>query len=328
MLYIAHRCLLNALEVCEQGRLEVRREAGSPAHVMIMGIRNGGGAVGELCQEAEGLAEVVRAAAATSPLLRSQAEAATAAQGWLREVRQTTLLQHEEAARDHPAPPPPPPAAGMQLLRCSDQDSVAESSAALVLSYLDHTPDAVICVAAGSTPTKLYRLLAMAQREHPQRFARVRIVQLDEWNGLGPEQEGSCSAYITHHVLRPWGIDPHRSLAFNGVARDPEAECGRVALALARWGGIDVSILGLGLNGHLGFNEPRKERGKEPGNEPTTDPAAGGSPLPSFSSMSPSGLLRSVHVAELTPSSQGHSMIAATGLALTTGLTLGLFHAI
>lgn len=95
----------------------------------------------------------------------------------------------------------------------------------------------------------------------PALFGAVRIVKLDEWAGLAMDHESTCEAYLRRHVLAPLGIkhdDRERYLSFDSMAPDLAAEATRVEAALqsSEWGGVDVCVLGLGVNGHLGLNEP------------------------------------------------------------------------
>ena len=152
----------------------------------------------------------------------------------------------------------------------------------------------MLCIATGSSPTEAYRLLAEEFQKTPELFEQIRIVQLDEWKGLGDRMHpSSCEAYIRQKLIGPLSVSEERYIAFNGCAVDGEAECARVSQALEEWGGIDIAVLGLGLNGHLGFNEPQSR-------------------------------VRTAHVAQLSAASQTHTMIAEQGVVCTEGLTLGL----
>jgi galactosamine-6-phosphate isomerase len=86
-------------------------------------------------------------------------------------------------------------------------------------------------------------------------FDRLRLIALDEWGGLPATNQGSCQFQLRREIVAPLRIE-NRFIAFDGDATNPQAECGRVAAWLAQHGPIDVCVLGLGINGHLGFNEP------------------------------------------------------------------------
>ena len=82
------------------------------------------------------------------------------------------------------------------------------------------------------------------------------MIKLDEWGGLAAGDEATCEAYLRRHLLGPLGVTPDRYTGFRVDAPDPAAECDAVASALDERGPVDVAVLGLGVNGHLGFNEP------------------------------------------------------------------------
>lgn len=160
----------------------------------------------------------------------------------------------------------------------------------ILRSTLKAKPDAVLCLATGASPEALY---ALAARE-PSLFAKARIVKLDEWYGLSPDHPATCQYYLQRNFVGPIGISRDRYLAFKSDAADPGRECARITRGLAKWGGIDLAILGIGVNGHLGLNEPADE------------------------------LIPQTHVATLTAQTKTHAMLKDTGAHATKGLTLGL----
>ena len=171
-----------------------------------------------------------------------------------------------------------------------DREALDREAAALVWEAAGAKPDLLICLASGETPTGTYGLLAAA----PERLASARFIQLDEWAGLGADDPASCAAYLERTVRSPLAVPPERWIGFRGDAPDTAAECQRVEAALAAAGPIDLCILGLGRNGHLGLNEPAE----------SFDPCC--------------------HVATLAEQSRGHSMLAGTAASVRQGLTLGL----
>ena len=170
---------------------------------------------------------------------------------------------------------------------------MSQKAADIVLEEVRHKPNLVICAATGSSPKLLYQILAEENQKQEQLFQKAQVMPLDEWIGL-PSSEGSCHAYIKEHILIPLQISEARYFDFNADALSLENECERLQLVLKNKGPIDVCILGLGKNGHLGFNEPAKE------------------------------LQPHCHVANLALQSQEHSMIGNTKSKPTKGLTLGM----
>jgi galactosamine-6-phosphate isomerase len=133
----------------------------------------------------------------------------------------------------------------------------------LILDTIRRKPDALVCVATGASPVGVYACLA----QHRASLGQVRVLKLDEWGGLAPDDPATCEVYIRQHVLEPWHVPTERYLGFISNARDPQAECERVAQVIALAGGIDVCILGMGADGHIGLNYPATE--VPPGPHPT-----------------------------------------------------------
>lgn len=181
-----------------------------------------------------------------------------------------------------------------QLFVHADYEELSRHAARTVMHLAMHEPDLLVCAATGASPTRTCEIIASAWQGRPDHTGRMRIVKLDEWGGLSGDDPGSCEAYLRRHLLGPLSISDDRYLGFRGGASSPETECRRVADALGAMGPIDVCVLGLGLNGHLGFNEPAD------------------------------ALHPHAHVATLSPESLAHPMVKGSGKPITYGLTLGM----
>ncbi len=175
-----------------------------------------------------------------------------------------------------------------------DYEKMSKQAAEDILALVAGHPKAVICLATGSTPTHTYELLAKGAKGEEKRFANVHIVKLDEWGGLPIDHPSTCEFYLRKYVLTPLGISQERFLSLRPDAGEPKAECARVQAELDRLGGIDLCVLGLGVNGHLGFNEPAE-------------------------SIQPY-----VHVAALAPKTQKHPMLEGSEIVPSYGMTLGM----
>ena len=187
------------------------------------------------------------------------------------------------------------PAPGFRCLVKDSFHDMSRAAAEVMADELRRKPGLLLCAATGSTPTPAYGFLTAKKKEEPDLFRSLRILKLDEWGGLPMEDAGSCETYLQNHLIRPLEIPPARYISFQSRA-GPEAECRRITEALHENGPIDLCVLGLGLNGHLGFNEPADSL----------------HPLP--------------HRAELAPSSLQHSMIRESKVPLEYGLTIGMAH--
>ena len=146
-----------------------------------------------------------------------------------------------------------------------DYEEMSLRAAKWLHARVREKPDLLLCAATGSTPTRTYELLAEWFENHGREVARLRVIKVDEWGGLGAgDFEATCEAYLRRHLLGPLNVTPDRSIGFRADAPDPAAECDAVASALDDRGPVDVAVLGLGVNGHLGFNEPAPARQAHP----------------------------------------------------------------
>lgn len=132
----------------------------------------------------------------------------------------------------------------------TDARAVARRAAGVVLDDLAGHERYALGVATGSSPSGLYRELAVAVAREPGLFADVRAVALDEYVGLSPEDPRSYRATVRKEVVEPLGLDPER------VRVPSERSAEEYDETVAREGGVDLQILGIGSNGHIAFNEP------------------------------------------------------------------------
>lgn len=184
--------------------------------------------------------------------------------------------------------------AGWSLDVSADYETLSRQAAGFILGAIRRKPESLLCLPTGSSPARVYELLAAEHRQDPSAFAAVRIIKLDEWGGLAMDDPASCETALQKQILQPLGIAPERYFAWHSQPKDPAAECSRVAAWLALHGPIDLCLLGIGINGHLGLNEPDE------------------------------ALLPGPHVAQLTPESLQHGMLREARTPPRFGLTLGL----
>lgn len=150
---------------------------------------------------------------------------------------------------------------GIQLHVLPSLEAVAEEAAtALVEACLEH-PRRPLGLATGRTMAPVYAALAAQVRARPSRERDVlrqrwRSFNLDEYVGLGPDDPQSFAAEMRRGLCQPLGVHPDRVHLPDGQAPDPAAEASRYGAALRQAGGVGLQILGLGMNGHVGFNEP------------------------------------------------------------------------
>lgn len=144
----------------------------------------------------------------------------------------------------------------MKIIKTIDYDHMSEAAAALICDVISEKPDAVLGLATGSTPMGLYKKLIEWNEEGTVDFEKVRTVNLDEYVGLSKDNSNSY-----YHVMHEFLFD-HININYDnthlpdGMNPNPEEECERYKNLIESLGGVDVQLLGVGHNGHIGFNEP------------------------------------------------------------------------
>ncbi len=144
----------------------------------------------------------------------------------------------------------------MKLTQFASAADASDSLARRVVEYVRRKPDLVLGLPTGRTPVRFYRELVRQARAESLDMSRLVTFNLDEFLGVAPTDRGSYRQYMDRHLFRPAGLGPERVNFLDGAATDPRRECERYERAIEAAGGIDVQILGIGANGHIGFNEP------------------------------------------------------------------------
>ena len=154
-------------------------------------------------------------------------------------------------------------------------------------------PDLKLGLATGFSPKLAYQFVGEQLIAPNELQDSLRIVQLDEWLGVGPEDPDSCNHFLVQHVINPWGLNKDNSFLLNGATEEPEKEISRLKKYLDK-DNLDLCILGLGRNGHLALNEP----------------GSAGSDI--------------CRMVSLHPLSATHAMIEKRKEKITQGITIGL----
>ena len=144
----------------------------------------------------------------------------------------------------------------MEIVILPDPAAVGFHAAGLIASRVTAKPDLVLGVATGSSPLRTYRELARMRAQGDATFDRVRCFSLDEYVGLPDAHPASYAVVVANEVTAPLGLDPANVHTPNGGATDMRQACLDYEHALANAGGVDLQLLGIGTNGHIGFNEP------------------------------------------------------------------------
>jgi len=137
-----------------------------------------------------------------------------------------------------------------------DARALAVAVSRRVSGAIRRQPRLVLGLPTGRTPLPLYDELAIRAGRGTVDFSRVTTFNLDEFVGLTPDHPASYRAFMERHLFVRVGLPPGRAHVPDGSASDLDRECARYERAVRRAGGIDLLVLGLGLNGHIGFNEP------------------------------------------------------------------------
>lgn len=144
----------------------------------------------------------------------------------------------------------------MRIYEAVDYKSMSRRTANIISAHVILKPDCVLGLATGSTPVGAYQQLVEWYKKGDLSFAETRSVNLDEYRGLSPHHEQSYRYFMQTNLFDHIDIKPENTYVPNGLAFDAEAECRRYNRIIRELGGIDLQLLGLGHNGHIGFNEP------------------------------------------------------------------------
>ncbi|MBC2018235.1 glucosamine-6-phosphate deaminase [Listeria seeligeri] len=145
----------------------------------------------------------------------------------------------------------------MKVVIKENPQIVAETISQKIIEIVKEKPTSLICIAGGDTPLLTIEALIKANQAGEVDFSKTQFVGLDEWVGLGRETKGSCIQTLYDAFFdRLENVSSEQICFFDGQTADFEAECARVDAFIEACGGIDFILLGIGLNGHIGFNEP------------------------------------------------------------------------
>ena len=182
----------------------------------------------------------------------------------------------------------------MDINTFPDYETLSEATANLIIEVLKQKPEALICIASGDTPLGVCKFLAKSDKKF---FEKCTFVGLDEWVGMDENDEGSCKYGIYQSLLIPLNIPAERIKYFDAKAQDLESECQKINEFIASNGGLDLMLVGVGMNGHIALNEPN----------------------------TPFGIYAHVSDLEDITKSVGQKYFAKDTI-LTQGITLGLCH--
>ena len=180
----------------------------------------------------------------------------------------------------------------MNIKVLKDSVEIGDAASDLIVHEINLKPNLLLCTATGETPTNTYTKLTDKKELYPT--DKIRILKLDEWGGVPMSDQMTCEYYLQKMILKPLNISKKNYFGFDSYSINPEKEILRMKSVLLEQEPIDICVLGLGMNGHIAFNEPPGDRE------------------------------RGCHIASLSASSLLHPMAMNMGTVPTYGLTLGI----
>ena len=144
----------------------------------------------------------------------------------------------------------------MRIIAVKNYDEMSRKAANLIGAQVIMKPDCVLGLATGSTPVGTYKNLIAACEAGDLDFSQVTSVNLDEYKGLSGDHDQSYRYFMNTNLFNHVNINKENTNVPNGLTEDGDAECARYDAVIDEAGGIDLQLLGIGGNGHIGFNEP------------------------------------------------------------------------
>lgn len=186
----------------------------------------------------------------------------------------------------------------MKVITLKNYEELSGYTAGIVVDALKNNPSLVVCMASGSTPVLTCDILVKKMKEEKVDYSSFTFIGLDEWVGLAPTNTGSCHYFFQTKLFEPLQLNFSQYHLFNAQSNNLQQECTKMDEFIKAKGGIDIMIVGIGMNGHIGFNEPGT----------------------SFTSLS--------HVAELEDITKevGRKKYFNEPVVLEKGITIGLGH--
>ncbi len=144
----------------------------------------------------------------------------------------------------------------MRIIKAKNYEDLSNQAANIIAAQVILKPNSVLGLATGSTPIGAYNGLIERNKNGECDFSAVRTVNLDEYCGLASDNDQSYNYFMHYNLFDHINIDPANVHLPNGLAPDADAECARYEALIESLGGVDLQLLGIGHNGHIGFNEP------------------------------------------------------------------------
>ncbi|MFI5158181.1 MAG: glucosamine-6-phosphate deaminase [Sphingobacteriales bacterium] len=147
----------------------------------------------------------------------------------------------------------------MKVLTYSDYSKMCRSAADIIVAQVQFKPNSLLCFPSGDSPAGVFKYLIADAKDGKVDFSGCYFVGLDEWVGMGKDDDGSCTNFLYENFFTPMQIDPGNVKFFNAKSTDLDAECKAMDNFIKEKGPLDIMMVGIGMNGHIGLNEPGTE---------------------------------------------------------------------
>lgn len=144
----------------------------------------------------------------------------------------------------------------MKLIRFKNYQELSDFAANDIADSIKKKPSIILCMASGDTPRMCCDMLVKKLKEEKIDYSKIMFIGLDEWVGMSPTTEGSCHYFFQKKLIEPLQLRPSQYFLFNALVKDLKNECQKMDEVINERNGIDIMLVGIGMNGHIGFNEP------------------------------------------------------------------------
>ena len=144
----------------------------------------------------------------------------------------------------------------MRFIKVDTYERLSQLAANIIMAQVVSKPESVLGLATGSSPVGTYKKLIEYNKNGDVDFSTVTSVNLDEYVGLTPDNDQSYRFFMNDNLFNHINIDKSKTFVPSGCAKDMDKECKDYDALIEKLGGIDLQLLGIGLDGHIGFNEP------------------------------------------------------------------------
>jgi len=144
----------------------------------------------------------------------------------------------------------------MKIIISNNYEAISEKAYEDIVAIMQAASKPLICIASGDSPSGIYKNIVKGVGSKKINIDSWSFLGLDEWVGLNGDDEGSCRYHLNRELFNPLNIPTNRICFFDGAANDLEQECKITEAHIKEHNGIEIAILGLGMNGHIGMNEP------------------------------------------------------------------------